>query len=305
MYKCGSIYGNDPKMVNETLETEKPIEDLAEFSKLQQSQLRRLTRLQEKLNQLCEDLNLSHLSHQTTTPNLTRASPQTVQLKSARISTKVNKTSHVEDLVIHVSCKTVPYAVLAAFHQLSSKFKCFLQFFIHGTALKEFAAANSQNESHVRSVIDLFNKLGFNLVDSRNSYDYAVTLIWKKMESEALGPVLNLNSTTKIYGESNIVRFLNRLTGCESNSQSDNWMDKCTNCLLLSRSNTASYLTALNKFLESAKFLSSNSQPDVADYYNWSIIKQLKCNLNNLSNLSEWVRRIEGQLPLIQSINSL
>ncbi len=203
-----------------------------------------------------------------------------------------------------MSCNTVPYSILAAFNQLSTKFKCFLQFFIHGTALKEFTA-NSQNESYIRSVIDLFNRLGFNLIDSRNSYDYAVTLIWKKMDSEVLGPVLNLNSTTKIYGESNIVRFLNRLSGCESNVQIDNWMDKCTNSLLLSRSNTTNYLTSLSKFLESAKFLSNNGQPGVADFYNWSIIKQLKCNLNNLSSLSEWVRRIEGQQPLIQLINLL
>ena len=68
----------------------------------------------------------------------------------------------------------MPFGILVAFGNLATKYKSFIQFFVHGSAMKE---ANSKKIDNVKT---LFHRLKLDLVDSRSTYDYGVNLIWKK-----------------------------------------------------------------------------------------------------------------------------
>ena len=128
------------------------------------------------------------------------------------------------------------------------------------------------------------------------------------MENNNLGPVLNLNSTTKIYGEANIARYLNRLAeSSEVLYQIDSdWIDICTNELLIGPKHE-NYLLRLNKYLETAKHLSSSLQPSFCDIYNWSVIKQVsnQVETKNLNSLNDWIKRIEEANIIVKLINKI
>ena len=113
------------------------------------------------------------------------------------------------------------------------------------------------------------------------------------VESESLGPVLMLNSSTKIYGESNIGRYMNRLieSGLTNTIQTEEWIDKCRNDL---GTNVNKHLTRLNERLSTVDFLSATERPNIADYYNWSMIKQSNVKFNaEWTALNQWLKRLE------------
>ena len=91
------------------------------------------------------------------------------------------KKNCADDLVIHVDPKHIPYSLFAHFGQLALSYKCFIQFFIHGTVLNKFEQNfyNKETEPKIKGLIEVFNKLKLNLNESRSSYDYGVTFIWK------------------------------------------------------------------------------------------------------------------------------
>ena len=114
------------------------------------------------------------------------------------------------------------------------------------------------------------------------------------MDSESLGPVLMLNSSIKIYGESNIARYMNRLiqSSLTNTHQTEEWIDKCRNDV---RTNANKYFSQLNKHLStSVAFLSATEQPNIADYYNWSMIKQSNVKPNaDWTALNQWLKRLQ------------
>lgn len=129
------------------------------------------------------------------------------------------------------------------------------------------------------------------------------------MTDEKLGPVLILNSTTKIYGESNIIRFLHRLYDTKQSLDRDlDVMDQCTNELVIKQQQPL-YLTNLNTLLNksSRRYLTFGEQPGDADLYVWSVLKQQKNQVdgNKFNKVMAWMQIVEASLPMAQMISSL
>lgn len=304
MYKMRSIYDSidlpTSAQMEESNDGSLVIENL---NKDCNSQIRRLNRLQDKLNQFCEDISLSHLiSVEKKIETKKNSEVKQPELFPNRVSVKKDtKKKAVDDIVINVSSGTMPYGILVAFSKLATKYKCFMQFFIHGSAMK-------QSNSKIGALKELFHKLKLDLADARSSYDYGVNLIWKKLTDEKLGSVLILNSTTKIYGESNIIRFLHRL--CNTNPSLDrdlDIMDQCTNELLIKQQQNT-YLTYLNNLLtkSSRRYLTFGEEAGSADFYVWSVLKQQKNKIDEkkFGKVVEWMKIVEASLPMAQMISS-
>ncbi len=125
-------------------------------------------------------------------------------------------------------------------------------------------------------------------------------------ERAKLGPMLYINSTTSIYGESSILRYLNRLTKSPLESlQSNDWIDNCTN-LLVNQANKSTYLNTLNKFFldTKSKFLSAKDKPELADYYNWSVVKSLALKTDQ-QGVQEWMLRLEATDSIFKLVNKI
>jgi len=152
---------------------------------------------------------------------------------------------------------------------------------------------------------DFFNECDFDLQDSRTSYDYGLTFIWTNSNNEALGPEMVLANASSIYGEANILRYLNRLFKSTSNlgPRSSDWIDKCTNQLV--QKGNKEYLINLNrKFMsEKSKFLVSNDKPGLEDYYNWSAVKNSSLQINSFAGIKEWFSRLEASDIFVKLVN--
>jgi len=305
MYKMRSIY-DSIDLPNSTQNIDQISADdgshtIENLSKDCNSQMRRLNRLQDKVNQFCEDISLSHLiPSQKTQKSQTTQQPE---LFPGRVTEKKNlKKKGVEDIVINVSSGSMPFGILVAFGNLATKYKSFIQFFVHGSAMKE---ANSKKIDNVKT---LFHRLKLDLVDSRSTYDYGVNLIWKKLSDDKLGAVLTLNSTTKIYGESNIIRFMHRLYDTKPQLDRDlDVMDQCTNELVIKQQQT-NYLTQLNTLFgkSSRRYLAFGEQPGDADFYVWSVLKQMKSRVDEkkFGKVTEWMKVVEASIPMAQMISA-
>lgn len=311
MYKVKSVYG-DIELPSSNVESGSASDaslNLVNLNKDSQSQLRRLNRLQDKVNQFCEDLSLGHLVPSQTKDAKSTDSDKKTVVFPGRVTTKKNASKKfVEDFVVHVSCNQLPYALLVAFSQLATKFKCFIQFFTHGTAVKELRN-NPKNQQKIDAVKELFHSLKLDLVDARSSYDYGISFVWKKFDDEKLAPILVLSTKTKIYGESNIVRFINRLVETKPVVSRDlDLMDKCTNELIF-MSKQDKYLGDLNKYIQenSGKFLTSGEKSTMVDFYLWSVLKQLKLSVDEkkFAKVTEWMKLVELSCPMLKMLNSM
>lgn len=69
----------------------------------------------------------------------------------------------------------IVYSIIIAFYQLCLKFKCFIRFHTHASAVN----ISNTIRSNCKQLEDLFNGLKLNLIESRLSYDYGLTIIWK------------------------------------------------------------------------------------------------------------------------------
>ena len=230
----------------------------------------------------------------------------------------------VEEFVIHLDPKTTPYGIYVLFYKLALRFKSFVQFFIHGS-IQRLVANDKPTEKKLKNIMGLFKKIELDLIDSRSTYDYGLTIIWKKsinlmsfnlnhsrklinlnffkVQSENLGPVLLLNSTTKLYGEASIIRFISKLLKSPKESLSSNdWIDRCTNNFL--KEATGEHLNSLSTyFSDKSKFLSATDVPDVADFYNWSRVIDLKSQLT--PQVNEWITRVESNDQFIKLLKTV
>lgn len=104
---------------------------------------------------------------------------------------------------------TLPISLFALFNELTTKYKSFIQFYFHGTIVKE-----QQKLTRLNSLIELFSNLKLTLNNAqRNAYDYGVTFIAKKFtENERLlgKAVLTLPQTNgkRIYGMCFAILFI-------------------------------------------------------------------------------------------------
>ncbi len=93
---------------------------------------------------------------------------------------KKKSKSCVDDLVIHFDASDLttvgPLSLFSLFNEMTLKYKTFIQFYLHGTVLKQ-----KQKLVHLNRLIDLFNSLKLTLDNEpRNTYDYGVTFVFKK-----------------------------------------------------------------------------------------------------------------------------
>lgn len=307
MYSVKSVYGDfsmpSSQQAASTVINDASL-DLVNLSKDSESQLRRLNRLQNKVNQFCEDVSLGHLVANNAQGN----SNESVKSQGLphRVNTRKTKNSTVDDMALEVSPNSMPYSLLAAFGNLATKYKCFMQFFVHGSAVNELKKPElAGTKQKIESMKILFQQLKLDLTDPRNSYDYGISFIWKKTNDENLGPVLTINSKSKVYGEANILRYLTQLVQANSVTEKENdLMDRCTN-LLLKKPDQKSFLSGLLKSLTASEFLSgTGKQSGLADLYVWSMLKQSSIR-SETGKIFEWMSRVEESCSMLKMVNVL
>ena len=124
---------------------------------------------------------------------------------------------------------------------------------------------------------------------------------------------------TAIHGESNILRYLAKLSN-DANSKDkdaysskldlnkriliDEQIDRCTNELLLTGQKDG-YIKGINGALAKSKFLTSGDKPSLADVYVWSVLKQSNVNTANLKTVNEWADRVEKAYPLLSLLKQI
>jgi len=120
---------------------------------------------------------------------------------------------------------------------------------------------------------------------------------------------LSINSKSSIYGESNIVRYLNRLLESRPALERDlDVMDKCSNELLFSQQKQRQdlYLTGLNRSVGSGKFVSFGERAGMADFYVWSVLKQTSSfDAKKFAAIGQWMNLVESSSPMLQMLNEL
>lgn len=130
------------------------------------------------------------------------------------------------------------------------------------------------------------------------------------MDDEKLGPALALDTKTTVYGESNILRYFNRLGQAAKSSMPErdsDLMDKCTNELRFQSQPTSAYLAGLDGYLgnnENNKYLSFGEKAGVADLYVWSALRQVlgQVDAKKFGNVASWMRLVEGSQPMLQML---
>lgn len=129
------------------------------------------------------------------------------------------------------------------------------------------------------------------------------------MDDEKLGPALALDTKTTVYGESNILRYFNRLGQAAKSSMPErdsDLMDKCTNELRFQSQPASAYLATLDGYLTDSnnKFLSFGEKAGVADLYVWSALRQVlgQVDAKKFGNVASWMRLVEGSQPMLQML---
>lgn len=309
MYTVKSYYGECPIVSCETASDE----SLDSLAKRCGVQYRRLLKLEKKIGDLCDELNLTNLlandASSSSKQSTTKCQSVNTNL-TANVRKEVKKsTNKFEDIVFQVDPRHVPYSLFLAYEQLAAHAKCFVTFHTHGTCL----TPNSEIDlAKIQRFKEFYAQ--WQATEPRHCYDYAMTVVWKKMSS-ATGPVMSLANGGKIYGESNLLRYLHSLLPVKGQAKvdiaMDEWMDKCTNFLSFTsdsaKPNLNSYLSLLNVHLGKNQLVHTlNNQPSMADYYTWSSLVQSAKTVNaSFKNVNEWLTKMEANYSLMQLIKSI
>ena len=96
-----------------------------------------------------------------------------------RIKNKVLTDRNVEDLVIYVNPSKVPLDLINYFDLLSQNVKSFVKCYLHSSISSELQN-NNDLENRLLNISDLFEGLKLEVNDTRISYDFGFTFIWKK-----------------------------------------------------------------------------------------------------------------------------
>ena len=214
--------------------------------------------------------------------------------KSAAVSTIAQKPINVSNLVevvINVHPSNVPFGILALKSQWQGRLNLATEVFNHSSVKEsDFTPASRDFTQKVSAPIAQNNLPTLKLI-----------LIWKDVDTTQM-----LTSPSKfvpIYGEVNIIRFLNRIGPNEFWYESDNQFAALSDatldiCYQLSKIQSVKerqgFVQQLSQRLGKDQFFNSSTSMNISDFAVSSILKKLfAANLKEMpANLSTWLQKL-------------
>lgn len=259
----------------------KTFQDKSEVDVLEEKQnriLKKLDELKQTLISMRGDLNLCN-------------KPAQSQQKSSSGSSvkKPIDVANLSEVVINAHPSKAPYSILALKNLWKGRLNLQAEIFTHST-VKESDFTKTAKDFSVKVSAP---------VEANNLPTLKVTIIWKDVETTQLltSPVI-----LPIYGEVNIIRYLNRVGPNEFFYEADNHFANVTDsildvCYQLSKKSSVKErqqsVQQLSQRLGKSQFFNDSSSLSVADIAVSSILKKLFVNAKELpANLSSWLQKV-------------
>lgn len=260
-------------------------QDNSELDLLEQKQsriLKKLDELKQALIAMRGDLNLC-----------AKPAQQPKQQKPSSGSSAVKKpidVSHLVEVVINVHPKNVPFSILAFKNLWKGRLNLQADVFTHSTV----------QESDFTKVAKDFAEKVASPVAQNHLPTLKVTIIWKDVETTQM---LTSAVSVPVYGEVNIIRYLNRVGPSEFWYEADNHFANLSDivldiCYELSKQHSAkerqSFVQLLSQRLGKSNFYNDSPSLAIADVAVSSVLKKLfASNVKELpANLSTWLQKV-------------
>lgn len=207
-----------------------------------------------------------------------------------KIKKKPIDANNLAEIVINVHPKNVPYSLLALKAQWQGRLRLQADVYTH----------SSIPESEVTEAAKEFAKK-LTKVDERQYITLNLTLIWKDVSTTEM--VSSPSKLVPVYGEINILRFLNRIGPNEfhyeiSNHEANLHDQVLDICYLLSKKHTdkecQKFVKQLGQRLGNSQFYNGSTSLSISDIAVSSILKKLFAdNAKGLpANLVAWLSSI-------------
>ncbi|CAO1406624.1 unnamed protein product [Diamesa tonsa] len=213
---------------------------------------------------------------------------QPIQQKTAPVQNATNvKKLPINDVVINANPQSVPYSVLAFKNLWQGRLNVDAQVFVHSSVAEITPEAKEFNEKLTKST------------EASNLPSLKVIMIWKDVDTTEM----MLNRFGPIYGEVNIIRFLNRVGPNEFVYDTDNHQANLADATLdicnqlskkLSAKERQYNLQLLSQRLGKSKFLNDSNVFAIADIAVSSIVKKIySTNMKEVpATLTSWLTQV-------------
>lgn len=244
--------------------------------------------LEEKQNRILkklEDLKKTLISMRGDLNLCNKPAQQPQQKKSPSGSID---TSNLSEIVINVNPAKVPYSILAVKNQWKGRLNMSVDFFTHSTVPELTKTARD------------FAKKASSPIELNNLPTLKVTIIWKDVDTTQM---LTSPTSLPIYGEVNIIRYLNRVGPSEFWYEVDNHFANQTDsvldiCYQLSKKSSAKErqqsAQQLSQRLGKAQFYNESSSLCVADIAVSSTLKKFFNAKEVPANLASWLQKVSS-----------
>jgi Thioredoxin-like domain len=221
----------------------------------------------------------------------TRNSQRPVEVKvKANVQQKIKKKidpSNLTDIVINVHPKNIPYSLLALKNLWQSRLKIRFQVFTHSSIQEVSIAAKEFAEKLMQD-------------DGRQYATLNVTIIWKNITTTEMISTSNKS----VYGEINIIRYLNRVGPNEFYYENDHHEANMHDQILdisyqLSKKqdekDRQKFVKQLGQRLGNSQFYNGSSSLSISDIAVSSILKKFYANEKALPpNLASWLMKVSS-----------
>ncbi|KAG5680122.1 hypothetical protein PVAND_009647 [Polypedilum vanderplanki] len=289
----------------------KPINNTSAVSDMQESinnsskiEVEMLEERQNRVLQKLDELKQTLLSMRGSLNLCSKpAQPSSQQQKQAgakvgtsqKIQKKKIDINNLAEMVVNVHPKNVPYSLLALKNQWRGRLYLKAEVFTHSSVCdSDFTDASREfAEKIVQS-----NEIDFKLPMLK------VTIIWKNVETTQF--ISSPSKFIPVYGEINIIRYLNRIGPNEFFYENDNYEadlhDQVLDiCYQLSKKHTdkerQQFLQQLSQRIGNNQFFNQATSLSISDIAVSSILKKLELLADKKkipTNLSNWLKNISS-----------
>lgn len=207
-----------------------------------------------------------------------------------KIKKKPLDANNLADIVINVHPRNVPYSLLALKNQWQGRLRLQAEVYTHSSIPESEVTAAAK---------DFAQKI--TETDGRQYVTLKVTIIWKDIATTEM--ISSPGKLIPVYGEINIIRFLNRIGPNEFYYEIDNHVANLHDqvldiCYQLSKKQTKKdqqqFVKQLSQKLGNNQFYNGSDSLSISDVAVSSILKKIFAeNLKELpANLQSWLQQI-------------
>jgi len=279
MYKLKPVNSNSHESMQDSINNSEKSE-LEVLEEKQNRVLKKLEELKKTLISMRGDLKLCSKP----------AQPQQKPSTGCKVLKTSIEVANLSDIVINVHPSKVPFSILAFKNLWKGRLNISVDVFTHSTI----------NASEVTKIAKDFVEKVSAPAEDDNLPTLKVTIIWKDVETTQMftSPAL-----LPIYGEVNIIRYLNRVGPNEFSYEADNQFANQTDtvldiCYQLSRKSSTKErqqsVQQLSQLLGKNQFFNDSSSFSVADIAVSSTLKKFfASNAKEVpANLASWLQKV-------------